>query len=182
MISSKNLPKVQQMGLADGPKGNYQTVEVMREVAHKMKGHPLVREMALFILRSSGIKSQNFIDEAKAIGKFVQKNVRYVRDTYGIEQLHSPVLMIEQIRKGIAQGDCDDMSLLIATLLLSVGASPYFRIVRYKDGSGPFNHIYVIVEDKNFRGSKQRLSIDAIIKDRSIGYEVPHKSGEDIRV
>lgn len=177
----KNLPKVTQMGLADGARGNYQTVEVMREIAHKMKGHPLVREMALFILRNAKIKSQNFVDEARAIGQFVQKNVRYVRDTAGIEQLHSPVLMIEQIRKGIAQGDCDDMSLLIATLLLSVGATPYFRIVRYKGSSGPFNHIYVVVEDKNFRGTKERLSIDAIIKDRAIGYEVPHKSGEEIR-
>lgn len=177
----KNLPKVQQMGIADGAKGNYQTVEVMREVAHKMKGQPLVREMALYILRKAGVKSQNFVDEARAIGQFVQKNVRYVRDTYGIEQLHSPILMIEQIRKGTAQGDCDDMSLLIATLLLAVGASPSFRIVRYKSNSGPFNHIYVTVEDRNYRGKKERLAIDAIIKDRAIGYEVPHKSGEEIK-
>jgi len=154
----------------------------MKTVAHKRKGHPLVRNLALNILKHSNIESNNFLDESKAIGEYVQENVRYVRDPFGIEQLHDPVLMIRNLQTGVAQGDCDDMSLLIISLLMSIGHKPKLRAVRYGSRFGNFNHIYVVDYEKNGRGSLKRLSIDAIVKDRPIGFEVNHKSGKEYPV
>ena len=152
----------------------------MRSIARERMSHPKVRALALAILQQANIQSHNFLDEAKALGEFVQTNVRYVRDTNGVEQLHDPLYMINEIEKGTAQGDCDDQALLLSTLLLSVGAQPYYAIVRYKGTSGPFNHIYTLVYDKNWTGNRQRLVLDTIIKDRSLGFEVPHTSIQEI--
>jgi len=175
-------PQVQSQELDGGAKGNYQTVEVMKGVAGRAAGDPLVRQLACAILNTAGVKSMNYLDEARAIGEFVRKNVRYVRDPDNIEQLQDPHMMVEHIRTGQAQGDCDDMALLIASLLKSVGHRPFFRLVRYKGNSGSFQHIYVVDYEKNQGGKVQRLVIDAIIKQRAIGFEIPHASGEEVAV
>lgn len=168
--------------LPDGKAGNLETLDKMRWVAHERKGHPLVRRLALAILESKNIPSHNHLDEAALIGTFVQKKVRYVKDAYGIEQLHDPVMMIEQIIEGRATGDCDDMTLLCATLLMSIGIVPKFRCVRYKTMMGNFNHIYLVVYEKNGAGPKRRLVIDCIVKDKPIGFEVPHASGTEFNI
>jgi len=168
--------------IGDYENGNYQTVDVMRRVARQWAAEPVVRQLALKIIDEARIKSHNFNDEVVALARFVQQYVRYVRDPNGVEQLHSPGYMIRQISEGTAQGDCDDQALLLATLLLSIGAQPYFAIVRYRSDSGPFNHIYVVTYEKNWTGHKTRLALDTIIKDRSIGFEVPHRSIEEIPV
>jgi len=158
----------------------------MKRVAHQRKGHPVVRRLSLAILenRFSGTKSHNYAQEAKAIAEFVQKNVRYVKDPLGIEYLQDPLMMIENLERGIATGDCDDMSLLIATLLLSIGHQPYFRTVRYRSRTGPYNHIYVVAYEGDIinRGKKQRVVMDAIVKEKPIGFEVPHVSGDEYKV
>lgn len=154
----------------------------MRKIARSRAHHPKVRGLALKILEQAGVGSHDFYDEARAIARFVQENVRYVRDVDGVEQLHDPLLMIDQIISGYAQGDCDDMSLLISTLLLSVGVQPYYAIVRYRATTGPYNHIYVVAYERNWRGPRKRLVMDAIVKDRDIGYEVPHASRKEIEV
>ena len=178
-----NLPSANETKLPHGKWGNIRTVQVMKRVAHERKGHPLVRRLALAIIQERGINSHQYLSEARAIGEYVQSRMRYVKDPVGIEQLHDPLTMIEQISRGIGAGDCDDMSLLIATLLLSIGIRPYFRCVRYRTRWGHYNHIYVVVYEKNLPQKKDsRLVLDAIIKDKPIGFEVPHMSGKEYLV
>lgn len=177
-----SLPSTKTAELSNADKGNYETVEIMRREAHRLKSHPKVRELALKILESNGVGSHNFLEEARALAEFVQREVRYVRDINDVEQLHDPLYMIKLLESGTAQGDCDDMSLLLATLMLAVGHQPYFAIVRYKATTGPYNHIYVTTYDRNWGGPKRRLVMDTILKDRPIGREVPHKSRKEIRV
>lgn len=88
---------------------------------------------------------------------------------------------------GYTMGDCDDMSLLIATLLMSVGIRPHFRAVKYNEKSASYNHIYVVVYENNISdtsnpGPLKRLVLDAIIKDRPIGFEIKHTSGKEFPV
>lgn len=154
----------------------------MRSLARERSTDPLVRQLALKILEEGGVGSHDFVKEATALGEFVQKYVRYVRDPDGVEQLHDPTYLIRKIQAGVAQGDCDDQALLLATLLLSIGAQPFFAIVRYKDVTGPFNHIYTVVYDKDWGKPKRRLVLDTILKDREIGFEVPHVSIMEIPV
>lgn len=177
-----NLPKQVKRELPSSEAGNLETVEVMRKIAREQCSDPKVRQLALNIVQMAGVRSQYHLDEAIAIGEYVKENVRYVRDIEGMEQLHSPLYMIEKLQEGRAQGDCDDMALLIATLLLSIGARPGFCIVKFKKNSETFNHIYVVVYDSNWKQPGQRLAIDAIIKDEDIGYEVPFASKREIPV
>ena len=176
-----NTPQTHNSNLPTGVAGSLATVDKLKELARFRSRHPLVRELALRILEHYGVESQNYYDEAYAIGDFVKKNVRYVRDINGIETVHDPVMLIDQLKRGKAHGDCDDMSLLIATLLLSIGHQPFYRIVKYYEGMGPYQHIYVVVYEQNWREPKKRLVLDAILKRSPIGTEVPHKSGKEIK-
>lgn len=154
----------------------------MKRVARVRSGHPLLRKLALNILQESQVASHHFVDEAKAIGAYVKNRVRYVRDPENIEYLTDPVDMVKNIQNGTAQGDCDDMSLLVATLLLTIGHQPFFRAVRYEQPLGNYNHIYVVVYEKNPYGKKERVVLDCILKDKLIGSEVSHQNGEEYQV
>jgi len=177
-----NTPQTSETELPAGINGNIETLKTMIKVARLRSRHPLVRELALRILEHYRVPSQDYIKEAFAIADYIKNKVRYVRDINGVETLHDPITMIDQMRRGQAQGDCDDMSLLIATLLLSIGHQPFFRVVRYYEGNGPYQHIYVVVYDKDWRKPNKRLVLDAIMKRSKIGYEVPHISGKEYKV
>ena len=182
-LFQENLSKVKNQTLSSGPMGNIETVEIMQRVARDRSSHPTVRALALQILNSYGTQSHNYIDESKAIGEYVQSRVQYVKDADGVEQLHDPLTMIDQIMRGVARGDCDDMALLIATLLLSIGHTPKFAIVKYQRGYNvPYSHIYVVDYASNGRGQKERVVLDAIIKDRAIGYEVKSQEKNEISI
>jgi hypothetical protein len=156
----------------------------MQSLAHQAAGDPAVQRLARLIVLQAGVPSHYYVDEAKAIGNFVQAQVRYSRDPEGYEQLQTPERIIGDLQDGLAQGDCDDMSLLIAGLLLSIGHQPFFRMVRYGgNGDGdPYAHIYVVDYDNNPYEGQQRIVLDAILKDRPIGSEVDHSSGDEIEV
>lgn len=173
------LPKISERVIGDDVGGNIDTINMMKKVARLRSGDPLLRKLALNILQQYGVPSHHFLEEARAIGDYVKRKVRYVRDPEYIEYLQDPIDMVKQMQNGTAQGDCDDMSLLVATLLLAVGAQPVFRAVRYDQPLGNYNHIYVVVHDKNPHGPSERLVVDCILKDRPIGSEVEHVNGDD---
>jgi hypothetical protein len=175
-------PQVVNMKLGEGVQGNYDTIKIMQQVAHARKAAPAVRQLAESILLSSGVGSMDYAHEALAIGEFVRKKMRYCRDPAGVEQLQDPILMIEKIARGTAQGDCDDMALLIATLLLAIGHEPYFCIVKYKSSQAFFSHIYVVDYERDQGSNQERLVLDAILKTYPIGSEVPSAYKEEIRV
>lgn len=143
---------------------------------------PAIRELALSILRDYRIPSHQYLNECAAIGDYIKNNMRYVRDIDNVERLQDPLLILQDLQRGVAAGDCDDMSLMIATLLLSIGAQPYYRVVRYQGHNGPYQHIYVVCKERNGQTQPKRLVLDAIIKNQPIGYEVPHSSGTDFKV
>ena len=156
----------------------------MSKTAINSSLNPKARQFALNILDQYYTDSHNYLDECWAIGDFVKKSVKYVRDPAVSELLQCPILMIDRINEqGHAHGDCDDMSLLIATLILAIGGEPIYRAVRYKNDYDHYNHIYVVVIDTNLKDNQyRRLAIDAIMKDKNIGYEVPHTSGDDFKI
>ena len=170
-----DLPKIEYLKIPGGVRGNMKTLQYMIIQARRYSGLPIVREFALWILNSKGTVSHRHRDEALAVGEYIQKGIEYAKDPVHIEYLQSPVKLIKDIRAGKARGDCDDMALLAATVLLSIGIQPYFKVVKYNPMSSGFNHIYVTTKEKNGRDTKaEELVIDCIVKDRPIGYEVSH--------
>jgi len=73
--------------------------------------------------------------------QFVRDNVRYANDEKGVEQLRRPQRTISE---GV--GDCDCMSILMASLLINQGFTPQFNVTAYIK-KGDFTHIYVSTTD-----------------------------------
>jgi hypothetical protein len=176
------LPKTKKVQLSKGERANFETLEMMKRVARNRSRHPLVRELALNILLAHKIKPNHYKDEAMAIARYVKAKVRYVRDIHGVETLYDPLTLIDKIKRGVAQADCDDYSTLIATLLLSIGHQPFFKIVKYEHGSGPWNHVYVVVFEKNPGEKRKPIVLDGILRTRKIGSEVKHLNSKMVRV
>lgn len=172
--------------LSGGARGNLETVQFMRQKARELSTDPHIRSRAIAILNGAATGSHDEIAEAVAIGDYVKNKVGYVKDPTDVEHLTSPLTLLDQIDAGLARGDCDDMSLLIATLLLAIGHRPVFRIVRYAPtakSNEPYNHIYVVDYPRCPRSARRRrVVLDAIFKDRPIGYETDHFSAAEIAI
>jgi hypothetical protein len=182
------LPDQELKKVGNGINGNIDTIEAMKKLAREFSRHDLVKRLATNIIHYNNIPSHHYLDEARAIGEFVKKHIRYVKDPVGTESLQAPDMMIRMMKDvGYSMGDCDDMALLTASLLMSVGIKSKFRAVRYREGTQGFNHIYVVVYENNIGDSSnpgqiKRLVIDCIIKDRPIGFEIKHASGQEFPV
>lgn len=177
-----NTPETKEYKLGNGLKGNLDTVQFMIKVARERSRHPLVRELALRILECYKVESNDYINEALAIGDWVKKKTRYCRDINGVETIHDPITMIDMIKRGQAHFDCDDQSLLTATLLLSIGHQPYFRVIRYSNQFSGYQHIYTVVYEKNHNTRKKRIVLDTILKRKPLGYENRHVAGREFKV
>lgn len=181
-LGGADLPKVKTYRLPDGALGNIATVEFLIKLARRRSAHPLIRELTIKILKQAGTKSMNYLDEARAVGEWTRANVPYLKDISNVETVHDPITMIDKWKRGTLAVDCDDQAVFIATMLLSIGHKPVFRIVKYSNASPSFNHIYIYEITKNKGEKNKRLVMDAIIKNQPIGYEVPHAAGRDFLI
>jgi hypothetical protein len=100
----------------------------------------IVRHLAEDITRD--LQSGDYASEALAVLDWVFRNIRYVRDMRGSEFVRWPKETLDTI-----QGDCDDMSVLIAALLLSIGAAVDFVIASFT-ASGIPSHVFAAVRTK----------------------------------
>ena len=121
---------------------------------------PTIRELALRQVRS--LPDQNFTSEANALFKFVRDRIRYVKDINGVETIHTP---IELLKRG--QGDCDDQSILLASLLESIGHPTAFEAVGFIPEH--FSHVFV----KTKIGNKW-VSMDPIKTNWPMGKSAPN--------
>lgn len=88
--------------------------------------------------------TKNKIIELFNIFNYLKKRVRFLRDIFGVETIKTPKYLYNEFRKfGKIVGDCDDLTMLLASILRSIGYPVRLVIsaVRY-----PFyNHIYLEV-------------------------------------
>jgi hypothetical protein len=181
MGNMMNLPSVESTNAPNGKLANLQTIKMMKGIAREESSDPLIRQLAINILNAARVGSHQYVSEARALATWVQKNIAYVKDAANVEQLHSPKLLIKKMQAGEPmRGDCDDMSLFLATLLLAVGHKPAFKCVRYKttNPDASYNHIYVIEKTYNLPNPEMIVVMDCIVKNKAIGYQVKYKSAD----
>lgn len=106
----------------------------MSELVKRSKKNPDLRAFALSLVRRNGQK--DYAGEVRDIHAFVRDRIRYVKDVTGVETLHTPEKLLE-----LRQGDCDDKSTLLASLLESIGHPTRFIAVGFRPGR--FDHVYV---------------------------------------
>lgn len=120
-------------GMPDGKAGVRFTLRKMADIADAYKVDPTIRELALRIVGS--VKERSHYGQARAILKFVQDRIKYMEDVLGVETLQTP---LQTLRLG--HGDCDDKSILFASLMLAIGKPVKFvAIGRTK---GRFQHVF----------------------------------------
>jgi transglutaminase-like putative cysteine protease len=150
------IPK--QKGLA----GIWQTMYVMRDLVRKSIEDRIVKETAVKIIRD--IPPQDNFSQIKALFDYVRDNVKYVKDIYGIEEIQTPSRMIKNIEQKKAFGDCDDMALLLASLLYNVGFKTRFVVIATTPKR--YNHIRTEVYYNDYW-----LPLEATSK-KPIGYKM----------
>lgn len=116
-----------------------QTVHWMSHFARTGAKDQRIRGLARQIVR--GIAPKDYLAEGLAIGRWVEVNIRYLRDTTSVELVQHPSHTID-----VGAGDCDDMCTLIGALLLSIGHRVAFVTVAF--GNGEMSHVFCQVLDQ----------------------------------
>jgi len=122
--------------LADGDAGTFATVALMRQMIDRYKADPALRERAVAVAFLTPAHDE--VAEIEAVYNFVRDNVRYTKDVVGIETLATPDKTL-----ALRYGDCDDMVVLLATLLESIGY-PTRMVIEDYSGAG-WEHVYLLV-------------------------------------
>lgn len=107
----------------------------MAQITREAKADPAIRELAMRIVQ--GVPEKDYFSEGDALFSWVRDNVRYVRDVRGVETLQWPRKTLEYM-----QGDCDDQSILLASLIESIGGRARFIAV----GPRPGFYVHVLVQ------------------------------------
>lgn len=133
MSQTMSQPTYNLSFIPNGEAGVRATLAAMSQIIKKYKKAPAIRELALKIV--SQVPEKQWRKEVDAIFKWVQKNIRYVKDVRGVETLHTPIQLLR-----LRQGDCDDMSIMAASLLESLGHPT--RLCAVGVNGGEFSHVF----------------------------------------
>jgi len=120
--------------IPDGRQGTNETLKLMTQLVKEGKKAPGIRDQALFLIR--GLHQKDFPGEINALFEFVRDEIRYVMDINNVETVHMPEIVLAK-----RAGDCDDKSLLLASLLESIGHPTRFKAIAMQ--LEDFCHVYV---------------------------------------
>jgi len=131
--------KTLRLKIPSGDAGADVTARALRQLIEYGKRDPRVRRTAISVIKSSDVTPHDQWGEVRALHGWVQRNVRYVKDPYGIEYVQTPDVMLSTMT-----GDCDDYTVFLGSLLESVGYPVDVKIVA-RNGRKGFHHVYPIV-------------------------------------
>lgn len=137
----------------------YQMARLVREDVVRDEG---LQRFAAQLLINNGLDSHS--DKrtiATALCRYVQ-TIPYIHDPAG--SFDSISSARQTVSKGF--GDCDDLSVLLATLLALVGFEPRFVLARYRENGKGYDHVYV---DVVIAGS--RMPLDPCSRSNAPGWE-----------
>lgn len=115
--------------------GTNTTLRLMSGLVKKFKRDPLMRDTAISLI--AGLRPRDWSGQTKRLYEYVRDQITYVRDVRGVETLQTPPVTME-----LEAGDCDDKSVLLATLLESIGHPTRFVATGYQQPD-TFSHVYV---------------------------------------
>ncbi len=132
------VPRIRVRRIPRGIRGSIATAQLIGRLVLEGARDFVVRQTAIAVLRRSGVRPKDRLGEARALFRWVQHNIRYTRYILHLELLHSARRMLE-----LRAGDCDDMTILLAAMLLSTG-HPVRLVLAGFDPRRPhaYSHIY----------------------------------------
>jgi hypothetical protein len=151
-------------------------IAILRRIALAGGRDPRVATVAIGILRDNGVKPRDYVNQARALLKFVQHRIYYANEPG--ERLQDPAYTLR-----VGYGDCDDMALLLASLCESIRLPWRFvisgrrgsRVVRWVEGT-PYSparwaHIYLQIGDRPFV-PKKWLFAEPTLRTVDLGWDV----------
>lgn len=127
--------------IPEGYPGTLRTVEHIKRLIREGAKDFHVRQTAIDVLFQRHVKAKDYGGEIKALFEWVQQHIRYTKDTFRLEVLHSARRMLE-----LRAGDCDDFSILLGAMLEAIG-HPVRLVLSGPDAQRQdlFSHIYLEV-------------------------------------
>lgn len=120
--------------IPDGIPGIMETLKIMSRIVKDYKKSLPVRTLAVSL--TSICNQKDWACEVSTLHAFVRDQIRYINDITDVETVHTPDVILSQ-----RAGDCDDKSLLLASLLESIGHPTRFVAIGFQPGV--FSHVYV---------------------------------------
>jgi len=125
----------------------------MSRLVRRSRRDPVIRYTALGLVNDLAPKDR--YGEICRLFDFVREEIRYVRDIAGCDTLHFAEQLLWQ-----ACGDCDDKSVLLCSLLESIGLKTALKAVGFKPGS--LTHVYPLVHFGR-EGRETWIALDATV-------------------
>lgn len=161
-------------------------MKVLREISMRGGRDPRIATLCVQIFKEQGVVPRNYKEQARALLKWVQKNIYYVNEPS--ERLQDPIYTIK-----VGYGDCDDMAILLASMFESCKLEWRFvlsgkvkgKSTRWIEGTplpkgGQWAHIYLVVGYPPFRPSKW-LFAEPTLQHVDLGWDIiqAQKRGEN---
>lgn len=158
-------------------------VRNIQEMVWKSISDPTMVKLAREITYSAPARDGEA--EAKAIYNAVRERVRYAGDVAPVVLPDGSVEAIDLYQSAARTwefkgGDCDDHSILIATLLSLNGITARLRVTAARPGED-WSHIYVVAALPKFAPTKL-IALDSTLPGRRFGFEVPFAKNLDFPV
>lgn len=163
--------RVQRVALPGGQRGIDATVAEMAKAAMGQygAGSAKIRSLTLDVIRAAGVTEKDQPAEVRAVHKWVQGHLRYVRDPVWYEFVTFP----ETLAFDQADGDCDDHSVLESAMLGSIGIPTRFVTFSFRGGSPSHVALQALV-------AGAWIPLDPIVKDKPAGWQAPDATKTDI--
>ncbi|HDK42276.1 MAG TPA: transglutaminase domain-containing protein [Candidatus Pacearchaeota archaeon] len=139
-------------------------IKLIADIVEESSKDPDIRELSLGILRKAGVQEKDTHGEIKTIFNWVKRNIQYRGDVFCRDSYHTANRIIK-----LRAGDCDDMSILLDSMLASVGIPIGARIMSSRMNK-PFHHIYALAGVRTRQGM-QWIPLDATNKSYNAGDE-----------
>lgn len=128
--------------LPDGVAALPVILTTLNQLAARYGTAPRVRETALRLMRGVGQNAQR--EQVERLNAFVRDRVTYLNDPVHVEDVTSPVRLLDSIeRDNEAFGDCDDHVLLLSALCQSIGRDCVIAGVKL---GAEFDHVVCLVD------------------------------------
>jgi transglutaminase-like putative cysteine protease len=132
------VPRILRVRIPRGWRGALATARLIARLIQQGAKDFYVRQRAIGIFRLCGVRAKDRLGEVRALFEWVRRNIRYTRDIFQVELLHTARRMLE-----LRAGDCDDMTILLGALLMSTGHPVRLVLAGFRP-SRPhsYSHVY----------------------------------------
>jgi len=135
-------PRVKFVHVPHGDRGTLVTARMIARLLNEGAKDFYVRQKAIEIFRKYRVPAKDRYGEICALYDWVKKNIRYTRDIFRVELLHTARRMLE-----LRAGDCDDMSILLGAMLISTGHPVRLVLAGFRPHKPhSYSHIYPEVQ------------------------------------